>query len=123
MNDLDTETERLNEALRDAEDALVAHHPGVCADVTMTSGCVLRFAKDGAQWGLFVVDPSGAVWPLLKAARKQRVAAVDSLNDMMSALGEARMAHTLLVRAAADKAARFAEILRLATTSAPPVKP
>jgi hypothetical protein len=125
MNDLDQETERLNEALRDAEDAIVAHCPGVSAEVVMSSGMTLRFAKEGAVWGLFVIDSGGGVCPLVKAGRRHRVAAVACLNDMMSALGAARSAETVMVREAANNAAKFAAVLRLVSTSASsdPVKP
>jgi hypothetical protein len=120
VNDLDTETDRLNEALRDAEDAIVAHCPGVRAEIAMPNGMALRFCKEGANWGLFIISNDGSVCPLLKAGRRHRVAAVGLLNDMMGALGEARSAETVMVREAADKAARFAEVLRLASTSRPP---
>lgn len=115
MSDLNNETERLNDALDDAEAALIAARPGVTADVPLANGMRLFFGKEGNGWGLYVIDVGGGVCPLLKAGRRSRIAAAEALNPLLVALGEAREIERDAVRAAIHAAQTFATAVRDAT--------
>lgn len=109
-------TEELNEALRDAEDALASLSVGSAAEVALPSGSVLSFRKRGSQWGLWVRhgdDPQGQeVVSVLRASRGVRVEAARALPALHGAILLAADSHAREVASAAEAARAFVSSLR-----------
>ena len=104
--------DRLNEALRDAEDALAELGLGVAASVSLGEH-ELHYFKRGARWGLFVRLSHGDEVPILSAAKAIRVAAADRLDDLEGALRKASDDQEFRIIDAIKKARDFAERLRM----------
>lgn len=114
---LDENTDRLNEALRDVEDALHTLHLGVSAEVVMVGG-KLRFGKEGAEWVLSAVIQNGEhVTPLLKASRALRLASVEALPSLLVALRQAYAAQNDVVVKATQALKSFADSIRHGTAA------
>jgi hypothetical protein len=103
--------DRLNEALRDAEDALDSMQLGVSASVPLGAS-FLRFAKSGAVWQLLVVDESNGLTPLLKTSLATRVAAAERLGDLMNALAHEQEGMGHAIEQATLRARSFATHVR-----------
>lgn len=118
MNELANNTDRLNDALRDVEDALDSLRLGVLAEVTVTTQPVvmLRFSKVGADWVLSIVQDGGMnMGPLLKASRSHRIAAVDVLPRLLIALRQAYDAQNVEMLQAISTAKAIADAIRNGT--------
>lgn len=88
---LDLATDRLNEALREAEDALAELGLGVTASVSLEGDRSLHFKKHGNEWGLMVAKRGDEANPtlLLSASRRTRLEAAGRLPDLHEALHDA----------------------------------
>lgn len=102
-DELDRVTEALNEALREAEDAIHALRLNVAAETDMGEGRKLRYGKVGGSWILSVSTPDGSYVPLLNAARSLRVGAVGFLAPLVEAL---RVEHVRMIGEIGDARTR-----------------
>ncbi len=87
MSTLNSQTDRLNEVLRDVEDYFAGLGVGVPASVPVDEGASLAWKKHNGEWKLFVVlHPSDEEVPLLSAPRARRVQATAKLEDLEDAV-------------------------------------
>lgn len=118
---LDLATERLNDALREAEDALAELGLGVAASVPLEGDRFLHFKKHGNDWVLVVVKRSDEACPalLLSTSRRTRLEAAGRLPALHEALYEAYDDELRRI----DKAVDTIRTFTLSVRSAPPRTP
>lgn len=115
MSTLDANTDRLNEALRDVEDAIASLKLGVSAEVAMKGGH-LKFSKVEAEWVLSVVLNNGEhTTPLLKASRALRLASVEAFPALLVALRQAHDSESAVVLQATNTLIGLANAIRNGT--------
>lgn len=108
MSDLGAVTDRLTEALIDAEVLLANLRLGVSADVPLGAH-VLRFGKQGPDWCFVVVDSSGGETRLAKMSRALRVEAASQLDALFVALLREHANQLTVVQEAAQRVEAFVE--------------
>lgn len=111
--DLQRETEKLNEALAGAERAIQAMELGVSGFViiSQTPHVELHFRKDASGWGLFTyADRKGeqrTFVPLLNASRRSRIGAAQALDSLVSVLETEALAMLSATKSATEHAEQW----------------
>lgn len=111
---LDANTDELTMLLLETEDALRCLRYGVTAKVPMGPEHFLSYEKHGADWVLLCHSAGDNRTPLVKASRKMRVLAADSLPALYDALLTERDKTDQVVQDAVDKVRALNTVLNAA---------